>query len=161
MYIKYAWNYLNYSQQQREVSSSQLRTVNHRSAPTSHIPDVQFRVEGFAAVYLRPETSQRGAAENVPSTLHQLTHWAPFSFLLFYPDINLTQPAEKHEIQSGGWPNPEKVRAPPPPLTHFLQGERLGRLSGEKKKKQNGLKEHSKTFNRRRATGPGFQSHRR
>lgn len=36
---------INYSQWQREFSTSELKTVNHRTTLDSHIPDVKPRVK--------------------------------------------------------------------------------------------------------------------
>lgn len=58
-------NYIiNYSQWQREFSTSELKTVNHRTTLDSHIPDVKPRVKNSAAENRASKPVQRSVRDN-------------------------------------------------------------------------------------------------
>lgn len=75
------------------------------------------------------------------------------------PDINLPRPAAKHKIRKGTLSGPAKPRATSVSIKNPFLTRRKVRgavRGGGEKKKQNGFKEHSKTFNHRRAARPGL-----
>lgn len=154
-------NSINYSQWQREFSTSELKTVNHRTTLDSHIPDVKPRVKISAPQKKKNEWkpihwSVWDNRERDPNT-------SPTSFTEpFFQHINLPCHAAKYKIckiHSGGLPTQWKRRASISIKNLFSQGETLGGLSrdgGGRKRNRMGLRNIVKAFNHRRAVRPGF-----
>lgn len=75
---------INYSQWPREFSTSELKTVNHRTTLDSHIPDVKPRVKDSAAqnrAWKPIHRSVRDNTERAPDTSPTSFTEPPFFFL--------------------------------------------------------------------------------
>lgn len=137
---------INYSQRQREFSTSVLKTVNHRTTLDSHIPDFKPRVKNSAAqnrVSKAMQRSVRDDRERAPNT-SPASFTEPFfsghkSACCVTQDMQdtlsrATKPIETKSINF----NKELISYKKKKVRGVVKG-------GGEKKKQNGFKEHSKS----------------